>query len=81
MKNTLLFFIFVVVVVGILYFISDKKYPQMPADPVHNGATEALMCNECHGPQGKFPKKPGHPPKDECFKCHETKVIPMAQTK
>ena len=81
MKNTLFFIIFALAVVGILYFISGKKYPQMPSDSIHGGATVDLMCNECHGPQGKFPKKPKHPPKDECFKCHKIKSIPAAQQK
>jgi predicted CXXCH cytochrome family protein len=74
MKNTLFFLIFVLVTVGILYSISGKKYPQMPSDPSHRGATAESMCNECHGTRGKFPKKLGHPQKDECFKCHKTKV-------
>ena len=81
MKNTLFFIVFVLATVGILYFISGKKYPQMPADTIHGGATVESMCNECHGPQGKFPKKPEHPPKDECFKCHKKKIIPAAQQK
>ncbi|MGO9377782.1 MAG: hypothetical protein ACLP29_04415 [Dissulfurispiraceae bacterium] len=81
MKNTLFFLIFVLVIVGILYSLSGKKYPQMPSDPVHRGATEESMCNECHGPQGKFPRKPEHPPKDECFKCHKTIKLPSAVQK
>jgi hypothetical protein len=81
MKNTFFFIIFVLAVVGILYLISGKKYPPMPSDPIHNIAAADFMCNECHGPQGKFPKKPEHPPKDECLKCHKTKGIPAAQPK
>jgi len=81
MKNTLFFIIFVLAIVSILYFISGKKYPQMPSDPIHSGATVDSMCNGCHGPKGKFPKKPQHPPKDECLKCHKIKIIPAEQQK
>ena len=80
MKNTLFFIFFVLVIVGILYFISGKKYPQMPSNLIHSSTT-VDMCNKCHGPKGKFPKKPAHPPKVECFKCHKTKRIPAALQK
>ncbi|MGO9614492.1 MAG: cytochrome c3 family protein [Dissulfurispiraceae bacterium] len=81
MKNTLFFIIFVLAIISILYFISGKKYPQIPSDAIHSGIKVESMCNECHGPQGKFPKKPQHPPKDECFKCHKIKRAPTTQQK
>ena len=74
MKNTLYFLIFVVAVVGVLYFLSSKEYPDMPSDRIHNMAIDPAICNGCHGPDGKFPKKPGHPPKEACLKCHKLKT-------
>jgi len=75
MKNTLIFVAFALLVVGFLYAISGKKYPQMPADANHPGVTEPAACMECHG-QGKlYPQKPSHPPKNECLKCHKLKRL------
>ena len=50
-----MFVVFVLVVVGFLYAISEKKYPQMPADANHLGMTEIAVCLEC---QGIFPDQP-----------------------
>jgi hypothetical protein len=58
MKNTIMFFLFVLVVVGFLYAISGKKYPQMPVDANHLGVTEIAVCLECHGPGKIYPQKP-----------------------
>ena len=71
MKNTIMFVVFVLVVVGFLYAISEKKYPQMPADANHLGMTEIAVCLECHGPGKIYPQKPAHPPKSECLACHK----------
>jgi len=73
MKNTLIFVAFVLVVVGFLFSISGKKYPQMPADANHIGVTDTALCMECHGPGKQFPQKATHPPKSECLKCHKQK--------
>jgi hypothetical protein len=75
MKNTLIFIVFALVVVGFLFSISGKKYPQMPADANHLGMTETKICIECHGPGKQYPQKPNHPPKFECFKCHKQKRL------
>lgn len=61
------------VVLGFLFSISGKKYPQMPADENHLGKTDLSACTECHGPGKILPQKPEHPPKSECFKCHKQK--------
>jgi len=73
MKNTIMFAVFIIAVVGFLYAISGKKYPQMPADANHLGVIEIAICQECHGPGKQYPQKPAHPPKSECLKCHKQK--------
>lgn len=75
MKNTLIFIVFVLVVLGFLYAVSGKRVPPplIPEDTVHGGKSEPSACLECHGPGMVSPMKAKHPPKQECFKCHRTK--------
>lgn len=75
MKSTLGFIVFVLVVVGLLFSISGKRYPQIPDDADHRAATNTTACMECHGPSQKHQMKTTHPPKYECFKCHKPKKI------
>lgn len=73
MKNSLLFLVFVLAVLGFLYAISGKKYSRMPADANHIGVTDIALCMECHGVGKQYARKPTHPPKFECLKCHKQK--------
>lgn len=75
MKSTISFIIFVLVVLGLLYSISGKKYSHVPDDAAHKGITDYALCMGCHGPGKQAPLKDTHPPKYECFKCHKTKRI------
>ncbi|MHB8882219.1 MAG: c-type cytochrome [Thermodesulfovibrionales bacterium] len=75
MKNNIIFIVFILIVVGFLLSISGKKYPQIPATKAHLGITEAAACLTCHGPDGERPRKPAHPPKDDCLKCHKKKRV------
>jgi len=70
MKNMLGFVMFAVVLVGLLFTLSSKKYPRLPNDKVHAGITDVSACFACHGPGKQYKLKPSHPPKFECFKCH-----------
>lgn len=79
MRNNLIFVVFILAVVGFLYSISGKKYPQIPATESHQGITEVADCMKCHGPEGLMPRKPAHPPKDDCFKCHKKKRVKPAK--
>ena len=75
MKNTLIFLIFVLAVLGLLYAISGRRVPPpfIPADGLHAGAgNSASACMDCHGPGKEAQLKAKHPPKYECFKCHKT---------
>jgi hypothetical protein len=65
------FVIFILVIVGVLLLFPGKKYPPMPDDQVHRAAKDEKACMECHGPGKKDAMKKSHPPKFECFKCHE----------
>jgi len=72
MKNTLIFITFILIVLGVLFLISGKKYPRIPSDSIHRGLKkEIALCKECHGPHGKAPLGKDHPPKFDCFKCHK----------
>jgi cytochrome c553 len=75
MRNNVLFAVFIVVILVFLFSISGKKYPQIPADSAHQQITDAGQCLTCHGSDGKHPRKPSHPPKDECTKCHKKKRL------
>ncbi len=77
MKNTLIFIVFVLVVLGLLYAISGKRVPPplIPADAVHSGPADPPACLECHGPGKEAPRKAKHPPKQECFKCHKAAKV------
>jgi cytochrome c553 len=79
MKNTVIFIVFVLIVVGFLYSISGKRYPQIPADANHQNVTDIQACLACHGPGTQHPQKPTHPPKTECFECHKKKRSAKAQ--
>jgi len=75
MRNNIIFVVFVIVVLVFFYAISGKKYPQIPANENHQGVTEIAACLKCHGPEGIMPRKPAHPPKDDCSKCHKKKRV------
>jgi hypothetical protein len=75
MKNTLIFILFVLVVLGLLSAISGKRVhpPFLPEDANHGAFSNISTCMDCHGPDRNAPLKKTHPPKHECFKCHKTK--------
>jgi len=75
MKSTVSFVIFVLAVLGFLFLISGKRYPQIPADARHRAVTENTACMGCHGPDKEDKLKETHPPKYECFKCHKVKRV------
>ncbi|MBI5100273.1 MAG: cytochrome C [Nitrospirae bacterium] len=75
MKNNIIFAVFVLVVLGFFFSISGKKYPQIPANDAHKELTGSAACLSCHGPEGERPRKPSHPPKDDCLKCHKKKRV------
>jgi len=71
--NTLIFIVFVVIVVGLLYSISGNRSPRVPDDQTHAVITDDKACLECHGPGKEYERKPNHPPKDQCLLCHKVK--------
>jgi hypothetical protein len=71
MKNTLTFIAFALAVLLVLFFLSSsKKAPLIPSDDLHKNMTTGAACAECHAPGKRDPLKQGHPPKDQCLKCH-----------
>lgn len=75
MKNTLIFVVFVLIVLALLFAISGKRVPPplIPADGLHADAGDnTSACTGCHGPGKEAALKAKHPPKYECFKCHKT---------
>lgn len=73
MKNTIIFIIFVLAVLGLLYAVSGTRSPRIPDNESHRGIDTVVACLECHGQGKQFARKPTHPPKDECFICHKVK--------
>lgn len=71
MKKGVIFIIFILAVLGILFSISDKKFPRIPDDDSHRAVTIPAECMKCHGTDAEHYKKSSHPPKFECFKCHK----------
>lgn len=75
MKNTLIFIVFVLLVLGLLHVISGKRIPPplIPENEIHESLNDSLICMNCHGPDKDAALKKNHPPKRECFKCHKVK--------
>jgi flagellin-like protein len=71
--NTVIFIVFVLVVVGVLFAISGDRSPRVPDDQNHAVITDDAACLECHGPGKYAERKPDHPPKDQCLICHKVK--------
>jgi hypothetical protein len=73
MKNTAIFIVFVLAVLGLLYAISGTRAPRIPENEAHSVFDNNKVCMECHADGGRVPRKPGHPPKDQCIECHKVK--------
>ncbi len=71
MVKNIIFLLIMISVVGLLYLLSSKKFIPFPPDETHMSITEESMCFECHSEEGEYPRKKEHPPKEQCFKCHE----------
>ncbi len=73
MKNTLIFAVFVLAVLGLLYAVSGKRVPPpvIPDDSIHTAVTDPSACMNCHGPGKSAAMRKVHPPKYECPKCHK----------
>ena len=73
MKNSIIFVVFVIIVVAALSLISGKRSPRIPEDATHALITDNKACMECHNPGKPAALKADHPPKTECLICHKTK--------
>ncbi len=71
MLKNIIFVLIIVSVVALLNFFSSKRFIPFPPDETHMSITEEYMCFECHSEDGEYPQKEDHPPKEQCFKCHE----------
>ncbi len=77
--NTVIFVLFVLVVIGLLTAISGERSPRVPIDAIHNGIEDNAVCLECHGPGMAQERGPKHPPKDQCLLCHHRKRVPKGE--
>ena len=73
MKNTLIFIIFMAIVLGLLSLLSGTRAPRIPEDALHAGITDNGVCLKCHAPGTPAALKQNHPPKTECVICHKRK--------
>jgi len=71
MKRSIVFAALILFVVTVLYMLSRKEFPRIPADGAHVNITEKIKCLECHAPGRESPLKREHPPKDQCLECHK----------
>lgn len=72
MKKNFIFPVFVILIVTLLYIFSGEEIVPTPADSIHVQITEEPLCLDCHGEEGENPLSKEHPPKYQCFACHET---------
>lgn len=72
-KNTIIFIVFVLVVIGLLTAISGRRSERIPDNETHINLTDVVYCLSCHGPGREYARSESHPPKDECVLCHKTK--------
>lgn len=80
-KNLLLNIAFVLVAVGILFFLlnaPEETTSKLPKDEIHSefhaiaSKKEAeKSCTDCHSEGGVSPLPEGHPPKYRCLFCHK----------
>lgn len=77
MKSTVGFIVFALLVLGLLYAVSGKRYLQIPDDVLHRQVevADSAACLACHGPGKEAALKAEHPPKYECHTCHKPKRI------
>lgn len=73
MKNTIIFVVFVLLIIGLLTLFSGTRAPRLPEDVRHKVITDNTACLECHGPGKEAALKNTHPPKAECLICHKVK--------
>ena len=73
LMQTVVFVVFVVVVVGGLSLISGERSGRIPDNAVHVDLANVEYCLTCHGAGMEFARGDSHPPKDECILCHKTK--------
>jgi len=71
MKKNMVFIVMALLVVIFLYILSSGKISPVPFDDKHAGITEEKKCFDCHAPGRDATLGKKHPPKFECFKCHE----------
>ena len=58
--------------VALVAYTVLHRPPRLPADADHRRTQSSAECLECHGPSGKSPRGPNHPPAQSgCFNCHE----------
>ncbi len=62
MKHVLIFLVFILLVVGLLFTVSDTKAPRIPDDETHTIFYVEEVCWECHGPEGGSAAEKEPPP-------------------
>jgi hypothetical protein len=72
MKKNFIFIAVTALVILLLYLLSTENVVPIPFDENHMAVNKEEMCLNCHDENKEYPRKKEHPPKDQCFKCHET---------
>jgi hypothetical protein len=71
---------FVLSVLGFLFLVSGERAHRIPDDENHMVFDDNEVCMPCHGPGQPYARKPTHPPKDDCIKCHKVKRTRKARS-
>ncbi|KGO35081.1 MAG: hypothetical protein WBN83_04890 [Desulfoprunum sp.] len=83
-KTIVLNILFLLVCAAILLFLlkaPDETTSRLPMDDTHRQFQSGMskkeaekQCGECHGPQGRIPLPPDHPPPYRCLFCHKRQL-------
>ena len=71
MIKNIIFAAVIVFIVVLLYIISIEKFALVPSDKDHINIVTEEACLDCHGEERENPLSKEHPPKHQCFECHE----------
>jgi len=53
-----------------LWATGDRP-PRLPADADHGTGLAESRCLDCHSHVARDPRPADHPPRDDCYSCHE----------
>jgi hypothetical protein len=74
MLKNMVFAVVILGIVALLYSLSTKEFLPIPPDENHKNIIPEEECQDCHREKGENPLSKEHPPKHQCFECHEREI-------